>query len=114
MSVSSSTSSGLPGRPDGACVDADSCYWIACVHGSAVIRVTPAGVVDRLITVLVPKPTMVAFGGPSLSTLFITTIGGGGPHADDPEKPEPGDLFAVETGYRGIPEPMFAGARAPG
>lgn len=101
--------SGLPGRPDGACIDEDGCYWIACVYGSAVLRVTPRGDVDRQFAVPTLKPTMPAFGGPSLSTLFITSIGGGGSHAVDPAQPAAGDLFAIETGYRGIPEPHFAG-----
>ena len=101
--------SGLPGRPDGACIDEDGCYWIACVYGSAVLRVTPRGDVDRQFAVPTLKPTMPAFGGPSLSTLFITSIGGGGSHAVDPAQPSAGDLFAIETGYRGIPEPHFAG-----
>ena len=99
----------LPGRPDGACIDEDGCYWIACVYGSAVLRVTPAGVVDRRFEVPALKPTMPAFGGPSLSTLFITSIGGGGSHAVDPAQPSAGGLFSIETGYRGIPEPVFAG-----
>jgi sugar lactone lactonase YvrE len=99
----------LPGRPDGACVDEDGCYWIACVYGSAVLRVTPDGSVDRRVDVPVLKPTMPAFGGPSMSTLFITSIGGGEPHAVDPSQPDAGGLFAIETAYRGLPEPVFAG-----
>ena len=75
----------LPGRPDGAGVDEAGCYWIACVLGGMVLRVTPAGAVDRRIRVPVSKPTMPAFGGPGLSTLFITTIGGGGSHAGRPD-----------------------------
>jgi sugar lactone lactonase YvrE len=102
----------LPGRPDGACVDEDGCYWIACVKGSAVLRVTPSGAVDRRIEVPVEKPTMPAFGGPDLSTLFITTIGGGGSHPFDPTQPDAGGLFAVEVGVRGLPEPMFQGGPA--
>ena len=102
----------LPGRPDGACVDEDGCYWIACVFGSTVLRVTPAGVIDRRISLPVAKPTMPAFGGPDRSTLFITTIGGGGSHAADPGQPDAGGVFAVETGYRGLPEPVFAGGGA--
>lgn len=103
---------GLPGHPDGACVDADGGYWIACVFGSAVLRVTPAGVIDRRVDLPVLKPTMPAFGGPSLSTLYVTSIGGGGSHAVDPSQPDAGGVFAVETGYRGLPEPTFAGAIA--
>lgn len=99
----------LPGRPDGACVDEAGCYWIACVTGGMVLRVTPAGAIDRRVRLPVQKPTMPAFGGPGLSTLFITTIGGGGSHAVDPSQPEAGGLFAVDPGVSGLPEPRFGG-----
>jgi len=99
----------LPGRPDGACVDAEGGYWIACVYGSAVLRVTPDGVVDRQIAVPTLKPTMPAFGGPTLSTLFVTSIGGGGSHAADADDPEAGGLFAIDLDVRGLADPMFAG-----
>jgi len=102
----------LPGRPDGACIDEDGCYWIACVYGSMVIRVTPDGAIDRRIGLPAAKPTMPAFGGPDLSTLFITTIGGGGSHEVDPVQPDAGGLFAVEAGVRGLPEPRFEGGPA--
>jgi L-arabinonolactonase len=99
----------LPGRPDGACVDEAGCYWVACVYGSMVIRVTPTGAVDRRIRVPVEKPTMPAFGGPDMSTLFITTIGGGDSHEIDPAQPDAGGLFAVDVDVRGLPEPPFVG-----
>jgi sugar lactone lactonase YvrE len=99
----------LPGRPDGAAMDEDGCYWIAAVYASAVLRVTPDGRVDRTIALAAPKPTMIAFGGPDRSTLFITTIGGGGSHEVDPAYPDAGGLFAVEAGVRGLAEPVFAG-----
>jgi L-arabinonolactonase len=102
----------LPGKPDGACVDADGCYWIACVYGWAVARITPEGKVDRVISVPVEKPTMPAFAGGDLSTLFITSIGGGGSHPIDPKQPDAGGVFALEVGVQGLPEPAFAGARA--
>ncbi len=99
----------LPGRPDGACVDEDGCYWIACVFGSTVLRVTPRGTIDRRISLPVTKPTMPAFGGPNRSTLFITTIGGGGSHEVARSQPDAGGLFAIETGTRGLAEPRFEG-----
>ena len=99
----------LPGVPDGAAVDEDGCYWVACVQGAAVLRVTPAGRVDRRIDLPVMDPTMPAFGGPDRSTLFVTSIGG------DPGSRRPGsldgNLFAIQTDVRGLPETAFAGGR---
>lgn len=97
----------LPGKPDGACVDETGCYWIACVGGGAVARVTPHGDVDRIVDVPVIRPTMPAFGGPDLDTLFITTIG-----VRDPDQDGPGDhggIFAFTPGVRGLPEALFGG-----
>ena len=102
----------LPGRPDGGCVDEDGCYWIACVYGWAVLRVTPDGVVDRRIEVPVEKPTMPAFGGPSMTTLFVTSIGAGGSRPLAGGQPDAGGLFAIETDVRGIVEPRFGTPRA--
>ena len=102
----------LPGKPDGACVDVDGCYWTACVYGWAVARITPAGKVDRLISIPVEKPTMPAFGGADLSTMFITSIGGDPSLPIDPKQPDRGGVFALEAGVQGLPEPLFATARA--
>jgi len=101
--------SSLPGKPDGACVDADGCYWSASVYGWAVIRVTPEGVVDRRIELPVQKPSMPAFGGSDLSTLFVTTIGAGGTVPSEPGRDgfQPGELLALDVGVRGRPEPLF-------
>ena len=100
----------LPGRPDGACVDADGCYWVACVYGWAVARITPHGRVDRIIELPVEKPTMPAFGGSGLETLFVTSIGVGGSHSSSPGQPDAGHLFAIEAGVAGLPEPTFGGS----
>jgi sugar lactone lactonase YvrE len=98
---------GLPGQPDGACIDEDGGYWIACVYGWAVIRVTHNGVVDRRIDLPVEKPTMPAFGGPAMATLYITSIGEGGSRPLAPGQPDAGGLFAIEPGLRGLVEPRF-------
>lgn len=97
--------SDLPGKPDGACVDETGCYWIACVGGAAVARITPHGDVDLVVDVPVIRPTMPAFGGPNLETMFITSIG-----VRDPEKDGPGHhgaVFAYTPGVKGLPEPVF-------
>lgn len=99
----------LPGRPDGGCVDETGCYWIACIYGWAVARITPQGAVDRIIELPVELPTMPAFGGPGLETLFVTSIGPRDGRTLNPGQQDPGGLFAVEPGVRGIPEPVFGG-----
>ena len=97
---------GLPGAPDGACLDASGCYWTACVGGSAVARLTPEGLVDRIVELPLRYPTMPAFGGPGLSTLFVTSL------RRDTHIPADqgldGHLLALDVGVSGIPEPNFA------
>lgn len=96
----------LPGgRPDGAAIDADGCYWIAGNDAGLVHRYTPAGQLDRSLRVPVAKPSMCAFGGPDLATLFVTTIRlpGTAPEALD------GAVFALRPGVQGIEEPEYSG-----
>ena len=99
----------LPGKPDGACLDADGCYWSASIYAWSVIRVTPDGRIDRRVELPVEKPTMPAFGGADLSTLYVTSIGSGESRtsADGATHFMPGDLLAVDLGIQGRPEPSF-------
>jgi sugar lactone lactonase YvrE len=92
------------GRPDGAAVDADGCYWICANDAGALLRFTPQGKLDRQIAVPAIKPAMCAFGGRDLDTLFVTSIrpGAGASEHD-------GHLFAVRPGVTGLLEPEFAG-----
>lgn len=94
----------LPGRPDGAAVDADGCYWICGNDAGKVHRFTPEGRLDRSLDVPVKKPAMCAFGGPKLDTLFVTSIRPGGDLSDQPLA---GGVFALRPGYQGIAEPAF-------
>jgi sugar lactone lactonase YvrE len=89
-----------PGRPDGAAVDADGCYWICGNDAGLVHRFTPAGRLDRSIAIPATKPAMCSFGGPGLDTLFVTSIRIDG-------DPLSGSTFAVRPGVTGLPEPML-------
>jgi sugar lactone lactonase YvrE len=95
------------GMPDGATVDIEGGYWIAVPFGEVgqVIRFTPDGAMDLTIDLPVLAPTMVAFGGKDMATLFITSG-----RIEDlmgrEHSPLGGDLFAVDTGYRGIAETL--------
>ena len=98
----------VAGRPDGATIDADGCYWMAGVGGSQIVRLTPEGKIDRIIDMPVEKPTKPMFGGPQLDTLFVTSIGEG--YEKNKEQPEAGHLFAITgLGVTGLPQTRFAG-----
>ncbi|QVW26338.1 SMP-30/gluconolactonase/LRE family protein [Pseudomonas hormoni] len=94
----------FPGRPDGAAVDADGCYWICANDAGLIHRFTPDGRLDRSLAVPVKKPTMCAFGGSRLDTLFVTSIRPGDDH--DPQSLA-GGVFALDPGVTGLPEPRF-------
>lgn len=93
------------GRPDGATVDADGCYWVAGNDGGSLLRFTPAGVLDRELKLPFAKPSMPCFGGPRLDTLLVTSIPAPG-RQDDPDA---GAVVLVRPGVQGLPEAMFAG-----
>lgn len=105
------TYDGIPGSPDGGCVDADGCLWSASVHGWAVIRITPDGRLDRRIELPLQKPTMPCLGGPDLSTMYVTSIGGPAtsPPPDGITPVAEGSLLAFDVDVQGIPEVPFAG-----
>jgi sugar lactone lactonase YvrE len=91
------------GRPDGAAVDADGCYWVCGNDAGLVHRFTPQGRLDRSLPVPVRKPAMCAFGGSGLDTLFVTSIRPTG--IDLADQPLAGGLFALRPGVHGLPEP---------
>jgi sugar lactone lactonase YvrE len=92
------------GRPDGAAVDADGCYWICANDAGLVHRFTPDGRLDYSLPVPVKKPTMCAFGGSQMDTLFVASIRPGDDH--DPQSLA-GGVFALAPGVKGLPEPLF-------
>ncbi|MEW2116421.1 SMP-30/gluconolactonase/LRE family protein [Streptomyces sp. NPDC005474] len=93
------------GFPDGLTVDADGCVWVALWGGAAVRRYTPAGALDRTITLPTALATACAFGGPDLTDLYITTarVGLSDPH------PMSGSLLVVPGAGKGVAQPAFAG-----
>lgn len=97
----------LPGRPDGAAVDADGCYWICGNDAGLIHRFTPEGRLDRSLAVPVKKPAMCAFGGAGLDTLFVTSIR---PDGDLSDQSLAGSVFALRPGVQGLPEPAFSPA----
>ena len=91
------------GRPDGACIDVDGCYWMAGVGGFELLRITPAGKVDVRIELPVRWPTKPCFGGHDLRTIYVTSL-------RLPEAPRELDGYVLEipSSYQGLQEPRCA------
>jgi len=92
-----------PGRPDGAAVDADGCYWICGNDAGRLLRFTPEGKLDRMLALPISKPSMCAFGGAALDQLFVTSITPAKP-AEGFDASLDGAVLVLRPGVRGLPE----------
>jgi sugar lactone lactonase YvrE len=91
-------------NPDGAVVDAAGHLIVAEWGGARVARYAPTGDLVEEITLPVPQPTCPAFGGPDLSTIYITTALLGLPGDAMDAAPLSGQTLCIETGWRGQAE----------
>lgn len=98
-----------PGRPDGSTVDADGCLWNAEYGGGRVVRYTPDGCIERVVKLAITQPTSCTFGGKDLATLYITSASQRLNDEERAAQPLAGDVFAVDVGVKGLPEPEYAG-----
>lgn len=94
-------------RPDGAALDVDGCYWTALYEGARIQRRSPDGRLLDEIPIPARCPTMVAFGGPDLKTLYVTTARAGRPDEERDLYPHAGGLFALDVDVPGRLEPLF-------
>ena len=101
---------GYGGRPDGAAVDAEGCYWVAMYEGGRVLRLSPAG--ELLTEVHVPArcPTMPCFGDNDLKTVYVTSASLGRPAEEREEFPHAGCTFAFRVDVPGLPVRFTASA----
>ncbi len=99
------------GRPDGAAMDVEGCYWSAQFAGGRVLRFSPAGDILEEIRLPVSRCTMVAFGGADLQTLYITSACEGLTEAEQAAEPLAGSLFKVAVSVKGQPIPPVRNLR---
>ena len=96
-------------RPDGGAVDSAGNYWTEFYRGGKVLQLSPHG--ETLAEYPIPAmcPTMCAFGGPDLRTLYVTSAR----QMREPDElarlPQSGGIFAMTVAIPGLPEPAFAG-----
>ena len=97
------------GRPDGGSVDQDGFYWSALYEGSRIVRMNPQGDIVETIEIPAKCPTMCAFGGDDMRTLFITTVGNR-PEEEFADYPDAGSIFSVKVDVPGMHEHRFVSA----
>jgi L-arabinonolactonase len=100
------------GVPDGSIVDADGCVWNAEWRAARVRRNTPAGRLDREISVPAKNPTCVAFGGASLDELYITSSRQEMTEGELAATPHAGGVYRVISGAAGIRDAPFKDTRS--
>ena len=91
------------GRPDGAAVDAQGCYWSAMYEGQCLIRYAPDGTELQRIELPVRCPTMPCFGGPELRTLYVTTACDKRPAEELAAQPWAGLVLRATVDVPGLP-----------
>src|SRR5258708_4054643 len=97
------------GIPEKAvCVDADGFLWNAEWAGWRLVRYSPGGQVDRIISMPMSRPSCCVFGGADYTTLFVTSAHYRMSAAEREQDPHAGSLYAVELGdVRGLPAHCF-------
>ncbi|WP_298253484.1 SMP-30/gluconolactonase/LRE family protein [Bradyrhizobium sp.] len=93
------------GLPDGAAIDAEGCYWCAVHGGARLHRYRPDGQLDREIPLPVSKPTMCAFAGNDLDSLYVTSASDGMNSDQLCTEPHAGALFRLGVSVKGIARP---------
>jgi L-arabinonolactonase len=96
--------------PDGCTLDAQGGLWVVEVGSGRLVRYNPDGTIERRLDVPVTRPTALAFGGPGMATLFMTSMTYDLSEAERKAQPDAGRLFAITgTGCTGLPRPLYQG-----
>lgn len=98
-----------PAIPDGAAMDAEDHLWVAIYDGWRLHRYAPDGSLVRVVELPVQRPTMMAFGGADLKTLYITTASQKLTPEELERQPLAGALLAMPVDVPGVPDAEYAG-----
>jgi len=98
---------GNSGLPDGLTVDAGGFVWSAEWYGGCISRYDPDGKLERRIQVPAKQTSSLAFGGPELDEIYVTTAAMNNCLMLAPEGYDPsrvlvgGALYRFKAGIRG-------------
>ncbi len=98
------------GLPDGLTVDSEGFVWSAQWYGAQVLRLDPDGKIERRVRMPARQISSVAFGGPELRDLYVTSAGEAWPSEYAPPGYDfnasnvGGSLYRVRGDIAGLPE----------
>lgn len=95
------------GLPLGLTVDSEGFLWSVHWDGWRVTRYAPSREIDSIYTMPIQRPTGCCFGGPDLSTLYVTSARIDLSKHDLEEGPGAGCVFGIDTKVTGLPEPAW-------
>jgi sugar lactone lactonase YvrE len=93
--------------PDGANVDREGFVWNAHWGAGRVVRYAPDGGIDLMVEVPASQPSCIAFGGPEMNLLFVTSARDGLKDDILLNQPSAGNLFIYKTDITGLPDASF-------
>lgn len=93
--------------PDGAAVDRDGFYLSAIFGEGCLLRFDPAGKLERRIDMPVQYPTMPAYGGDDLGTIFVTSATWMIDPDERASRPMEGGLFSLDAPAPGLPSTPY-------
>ena len=96
---------GIQGFPDGMTIDVEGKLWVAVYDGAKVLRIDPvSGSLMTTVNIPAPEVTSVAFGGPGLDELYVTTAQMRATKETKEKYPDSGALFRITgLGVKGYP-----------
>ncbi|UTF59112.1 SMP-30/gluconolactonase/LRE family protein [Gilvimarinus sp. DA14] len=87
--------------PDGACTDAAGNLWSAQWGGAQVVCYSNTGAVIATLELPVSQPSCVAFGGPQLHHLVVTSAWENMTQTERKREPRAGNVFVYRTPFQG-------------
>ena len=98
------------GLPDGLTVDARGFVWSAEWYGGCICRYDPDGKLERRVQIPAKQTSSLAFGGPEMNDIFVTSAAKSEPMPVMPLGYDPesgyfgGGLFHLNAGVTGVVE----------
>jgi sugar lactone lactonase YvrE len=97
------------GIPDGIEMDSEDTLWCAFWDGAQLVAFDSHGDARETIAIPALRPTSIAFGGPDLATLYVTSARVGLSETDLATWPASGSVFEFEVTTPGLPANVFGG-----